>query len=61
VIYGDLLESAFDLYRTLLYKSLRWKLPRNPTEERELGKGLTDYLWRGFTDPEPTFEELEKK
>jgi hypothetical protein len=61
VIYGDLLESAFDLYRTLLYKSLRWKLPRNPTEERELGKGLTDYLWRGFTDLEPTFEEPEKK
>ena len=61
VIYGDLLESTFDLYRTLLYKSLRWKLPKNPTEERKLGKGLTDYLWRGFTEPEPTFEESEKK
>lgn len=61
VTYGDLLESAFDLYRTLLYKSLRWRLPKTPTEERSLGKALTDYLWYGFTEPEPTFEELEKK
>lgn len=56
VIYGDLLESVFDLHRTALYKSLRWKLPTNPTEERRMGKALTDYLWRGFTEPEPTFE-----
>jgi hypothetical protein len=61
VIYGDLVESAFDLYRTSLYKSLRWKLPTNPTEERQTGAALTDYLWRGFTEPEPMFEELEKK
>ncbi|MGK7876929.1 MAG: hypothetical protein AB4426_27660, partial [Xenococcaceae cyanobacterium] len=26
IIYGDLLESAFDLYRGELYKSLRWPL-----------------------------------
>jgi hypothetical protein len=61
VTYGDLLESAFDLYRTLLYKSLRWKLPKTPTEERGSGKALTDYLWRGFAEPEPTFEEPDKK
>jgi hypothetical protein len=56
VIYGDLVEAAFDLYRMSLYKSLRWKLPTNPTEERQMGQALTDYLWRGFTEPEPTFE-----
>jgi hypothetical protein len=55
-VYGDLLESAFDLYRTLLYKSLRLPLPKNPTEELLSGKALTDYLWRGFMEPEPTFE-----
>ena len=60
VIYGDLVESVFDLYRTSLYKSLRWKLPTNPTEERQMGQALTDYLWRGFTEPEPTFEVSEK-
>jgi hypothetical protein len=60
-VYGDLLESAFDLYRTLLYKSLRLPLPKNPTEELRSGKALTDYLWRGFVEPEPTFEEPEKK
>ena len=61
VIYGDLVESAFDLHRTALYKSLRLPLPQNPTAERRMGQALTDYLWRGFTEPEPTFENPEKK
>jgi hypothetical protein len=60
-VYGDLLESAFDLYRTLLYKSLRLPLPKNLTEELRSGKVLTDYLWRGFVEPELTFEKPEKK
>ena len=60
-IYGDLVESAFDLHRTTLYKSLRFPLPRTPTEEQQMGKALTDYLWRGFTEPEPTFENPKKK
>lgn len=59
VVYGDLLEAAFDLHRTALYKSLRWKLPKTPTEEQRTGNALTDYLWRGFTEPEPTFEPSE--
>lgn len=59
LIYGDLLESTFDLNRTLLYKSLRFPLPKDPTEEQQRGRALTEYLWRGFTDPELTFEELE--
>lgn len=60
-IYGDLIEAAFDLHRTKLYKSLRFPLPKTPTEEQQAGKALTDYLWRGFTEPEPTFENPEKK
>ena len=32
--YGELIEAAFDLYRHLLYQSLRWHLPDDPNEER---------------------------
>lgn len=46
--YGDLLEATFDLYRHLLYESLRWHLPSDPTEERRAGEQLTKYLWQGF-------------
>lgn len=46
IIYGDLLESAFDLYRFELYKVLRWSLPNSPEEERQLGEQLTTYLWK---------------
>lgn len=60
-IYGDLLEAAFDLHRTALYTSLRLPLPKNPTEEQQTGRALTDYLWRGFTEPEPTFEVPKKE
>jgi hypothetical protein len=46
--YGELIEASFDLYRHLLYQSLRWNLPSDPTEERRVGKELTEYLWRGL-------------
>jgi hypothetical protein len=46
--YGELIRATFDLYRHLLYESLRWHLPANPDEERRVGKELTEYLWRGF-------------
>lgn len=46
--YGDLIEATFDLYRPLLYQSLRWNLPPEPDEERRVGRQLTEYLWRGF-------------
>jgi hypothetical protein len=54
-VYVDLLEAAFDLYRPLLYQSLRWPLPINPQEERKLGEALTLYLWRGSDTDRPTF------
>ncbi|WP_069472620.1 hypothetical protein [Candidatus Marithrix sp. Canyon 246] len=48
--YGQLIESSFDLYRHELYKQLRWKLPSNAAEEKQQGKDLTSYLWRGSED-----------
>ncbi len=46
--YGELIEATFDTHRHLLYQSLRWDLPDNPVEERQIGQKLTEYLWRGF-------------
>jgi hypothetical protein len=46
--YGELIEATFDLHRHLLYQSLRWNLPDKPSEERQRGHELTEYLWRGF-------------
>ena len=45
--YGDLLDAAFDLYRDELYKALRWPLPEDSESEKEMGKQLSEYLWRG--------------
>jgi hypothetical protein len=58
-VYGDLVESAFDLHRSALYESLRWPLPHNPAEEHQAGRALTDYLWRGSDKPSPEFTEPE--
>jgi hypothetical protein len=46
-VYGDLIESAFDLHRTTLYQSLRLRLPTNSQEEQTIGLQVTDYLFRG--------------
>jgi hypothetical protein len=54
-VYGSLLESTYDMFRTSIYKSLRWKLPANPAEERQSGEELTSYIWRGSDQPTPTF------
>lgn len=54
-LYGELVESAFDLYRQKLYEALRWPLPQNPAQEREKGIELTAYLWRGSDQTEPAF------
>lgn len=53
--FGDLLEAAFDLHRTTLYRQLRWPLPANPKQEHTHGEQLTSYLWRGSDDPDPSF------
>jgi len=48
--YGKLLETAFDLYRPLLYQALRFPLPDDPKTEKEAGENLTAYLLRGTKD-----------
>lgn len=58
--FGDLLESAFDLHRFLLYDAMGWHRPKNTQEDKEFGKQLTEYLWRG-TLPKPlTYTHREK-
>jgi hypothetical protein len=44
--YGELIEASFDLYRHLLYQSIRWNLPPDPDVEIRVGKDLTSYLRR---------------
>ncbi|MEH2214062.1 hypothetical protein [Nostoc sp.] len=60
-VYCSLLESAFDLYRLELYKSLRWPIPINPKQEQESGKQLTIYLLRGSDQDRPIFTPLKDK
>jgi len=45
-IYGQLVESAFDLHRFALYESLHWDFPDDFKNECEEGKKLTAYLFR---------------
>ena len=59
-LYGDLVEAAFDLHRNKLYEVLRWPLPPSPAQEREKGREVTAYLWRGSDRSEPAFT-AEKK
>jgi len=54
-IYGQLVESSFDLYRSYLYQELRWPLPKSPADERQQGEQLTAYLWRGSDNDKPEF------
>lgn len=54
--YGDLIEAAFDLYRTSLYTALRLPLPANSTEEKATGRQITQYLWRGIVGSPVTFQ-----
>jgi len=53
--FGELIEAAYDQYRTALYTQLRWPLPANPHDERAEGRRLTSYLWRGSDDMSPAF------
>lgn len=47
-IYANLIEATFDVHRQLLYQALNLTMPNNPDEERQVGKQLTDRLWRGW-------------
>ena len=54
-VFADLLESAFDIHRSLLYRSQRWPLPENPRDEHASGEQITSYLMRGMDGATPTF------
>ena len=52
--YGELVQSTFDLHRSLLYEKLRLPFPDDPQEELSAGKRLTSLLERGpALDPAP--------
>lgn len=59
LIYGQLVQASFDMYRHSLYKALRWPLPQNPAQEVEEGKKLTAYLWRGAMGDYPAFTSTD--
>src|SRR5262249_12578436 len=46
-VFADLVEAAYDLYRSDLYQRLRWPLPETPAQEQETGQEITRYLVRG--------------
>jgi hypothetical protein len=48
-VYGDLLETAFDLHRFALYDALGWPRPEDSEEEKTMGAQLSEFLWRGTT------------
>jgi hypothetical protein len=51
LVYGELVRSAFDLYRLALYEHLCWPPPGSPDGEVESGRRLTEYLFRGAGQP----------
>jgi hypothetical protein len=59
--YADLVDAAFDIHRTLLYKSLRWQLPATAAAEIEAGKQLTEYLWNGSDSDTLQFVQPQKE
>jgi hypothetical protein len=59
-VYGELIESCYDLHRTTLYHALRWPLPKNPLEELQTGMQVTQYIWRGSDAATPLFVEHEQ-
>ncbi len=45
--YGELVETAFDLYRWRLYDVLGWQRPADSASEKTCGEALSEFLWRG--------------
>lgn len=55
MVYGDLLETAFDLHRFSLYDAMGWPRPKNNQQEKTFGSQLTEYLWRGTLPKKLTY------
>lgn len=54
-VYGQLVDAAFDVHRTVLYEHLRWPLPKHPRDELAHGAVLTSYLSGGSDAVHPRF------
>jgi len=59
-VYGDLLETAFDLYRFELYDALGWPRPKDSEEEQAKGEQVSEFLWRGSTGGKIDYSILAK-
>ena len=51
-LFGDLVETAFDLHRMKLYDALHLPRPTSAADERGHGEVVTRLLWQGETDPQ---------
>lgn len=61
MVYSELLEAAFDLYRWKLYENVRWDTPeKSGREEVEMGQRLTEFLWRGETDQPVEYKRVKQ-
>lgn len=47
-LFGDLVVTAYDLYRMELYDSLHLPRPASPADERRHGSQVTNLLWAGL-------------
>jgi hypothetical protein len=54
--YGDLLETAFDLHRFLLFDAIGWERPENTQVEKAMGTELKEFLWRGTLSRQITYK-----
>lgn len=60
-VYGDLVETAFDVHRFALYDALGWERPRDSDEEKIRGKQLSEFLFRGTTKEKIQYAEPARK
>lgn len=59
-VYGDLVETAFDMNRFALYDALGWARPKDSDEEKARGKDLSEFLFRGTTREKIQYKESSK-
>lgn len=60
-VYGDLVETAFDVHRFALYDALSWERPKNSDVERIKGKELSEFLFRGTLKERILYPESTEK
>jgi hypothetical protein len=54
-LFGNLVVTAYDLYRMRLYDALSLPRPTKPAQERRDGERVTALLYGGLDDPSVTF------